>query len=127
MTIPEFLERVKSFLDNGDFELILDKMFVLEREDIETLIPMLVDVFPDEMATALENNFTQFLESAFITYHIELPLNITDFIESYDYNILGYTKEEIVDYLRKHGLKYGVKIVDNPIYGEPYIQYIKEI
>ena len=126
MKLEQFIEENIKLIDDGDFERLLDLVFILDRYDIEALVDMLSEVFTEDIKIAAEKHLDKLLRNAFIKHKLELPLEISDFLDCYNYSIPGYDNYSLAQYLRKNGLKYGVKIVDNPGY-EPFIQYIKEI
>lgn len=128
MTVEQFIQSHIDEIDAGAFQIFFEKAYLaLDKHELDNLIYLLSEVFPEDVKTALENVIDKILNRAFTVSKVELPLNISDFLESYDYNLFGYDSRSLADYLRKNGLKYGVKIVDNPVYGEPFITYIIKV
>ena len=128
MTIEQFIQSHIDEIDAGAFQIFFEKAYLaLDKHELDNLIDLLREVFPEDVKLALEAALDRMLYSAFVTYNCELPLNISDFLESYDYNLFSYDSKSLAKYLKENGLKYGVKIVDNPGYSEPFITYIKKV
>lgn len=125
--LKEFIANHIDWIDAGDFDSLISKSFILDKLDLDEFVAVLSETFPEEAQVAFEKHLADTLEDLFIKHHIELPLNITDFIEDFYYHVVGYDKFSLAEYIRKNGLKYGIKLVDNPVYGEPFITYVKKV
>ena len=128
MTVEQFIQSHIDEIDAGAFQIFFEKAYLaLDKHELDNLIDLFDEVFPEDAKIALEAALDKILNKAFNVSKVELPLNISDFLDLYDYNLFGYDSRSLTDYLRKNSLKYGVKIVDNPVYGEPFITYIKKV